>query len=176
MDLRKLSPSMLLTLGLACGDGKGSDDTTTVNACLSPPDPTEVETGPCLDVGPLITTGDTTSVGPCLSDESGFPSTGTSTGTGGSTFGPCLSPEPSTGTDTGTGTGSDTDTGTGTTTGPCLVPAGAQLDDSPVARASAAIRPGIDSRREALDRVLARGTLPSDVAERLRATSPGKRT
>ncbi len=161
MDLRKLSPSMLLTLGLACGDGKDSGDTTTtVNACLSPPDPTEVETGPCLDIGPLTTTSgnETTSVGPCLSDESSFPSTTTSSGsgsgsstdtgtgsgsdgtaTGDSTFGPCLSMEP---------TGTGTETGTGTT--------GMMGDEPPPSRAAA------------LERVLERGTLPPDVVARLR--------
>jgi len=143
MNLRKLSPSMLLTLGLACGDGKNTDDTTTVNACLSPPDPTEVETGPCLDVGPLTTTGGDDTIGNTSSG-----GTGTDTGTAGSTFGPCLSPEPPTGTDTDTGT----DTGTGTESS-----TGMMGDEPPTSRAAA------------LERVLDRGTLPPDVAARLRS-------
>jgi hypothetical protein len=149
MNLRKLPPSMLLTLGLACGDGKGSDDTTTtVNACLSPIDPTEVSTGPCLDIDPSATAGETTS------DETGLTGTGTGTGTGGSTFGPCLSPEPPTGTGTDTGTG--TESGTGTDTGTGTGTTGMMDDEPPTSRAAA------------LERVLDRGTLPADVAARLR--------
>lgn len=151
MNLRKLPPSMLLTLGLACGDGKSSDETTTVNACLSPIDPTEVETSPCLSTaGPTSTTDVAT--GPCLDvgDESGFTTTGTGTGgSGGSTFGPCLSPEPPTGTGTETDTGTGTGTDTGGTTG--------MMGDEPPS-----------SRAAALGRVLDRGTLPADVAARLR--------
>lgn len=154
MDLRKLPPSMLLTLGLACSDGKSSDDTSTVNACLSPPeettdvatgpcldvDPTEVATGPCLDVGPLTGTTDTGT-------------TGTTDGAD-STFGPCLSPEPptGTGTDTGTGTGTGGETDTDGTTG--------MMNDAPPS-----------SRAAAIERVLDRGTLPADVAARLRDRS-----
>jgi hypothetical protein len=159
MNLRKLPPSMLLTLGLACGDGKSSDETTTVNACLSPPDTTEVGTGsssasegttfgPCLDIGPVTSTGELTGTGSSGAD---------------STFGPCLSPEPPTGTsssDTGTGTGTGTDSGTDTegTTGMM----GDELPPTALAPHAA------DSRRQALERLLERGTLPADVAARLR--------
>ena len=152
MNLRKLPPSMLLTLGLACNGGKSSDDTTTtVNACLSPIDPTEVSTGPCLSTSGLTNTSDIVT-GPCLdvSDESGFTTTGTG-GTGGSTFGPCLSPEPPTGT--GTETGTDTGTGSGTDTDGTT----GMMGDEPTS-----------SRAAALERVLDRGTLPADVAARLR--------
>lgn len=148
MNLRKLPPSMLLTLGLACGDGKSSDE-TTVNACLSPMPSTETDDtmGPCLDIGP------------CLS-ETAFPTTGeSSSGTSGtgssgadSTFGPCLSPEPP-GTSTDTGTGTDTD-GTGTDTDGTT---GMMGDEPPPSRAAA------------VERVMSRGTLPPDVLARLRA-------
>jgi hypothetical protein len=153
MDLRKLPPSMLLTLGLACGDGKSSDETTTVNACLSPPDPTGMmETGPCLGMEePLTTTGGDDTLG----STSG--STGTDTGSGGSTFGPCLSPEPPTGSGTDTETDTDTGTGTGTGTG-TEGTSGMMGDELPPSRAAA------------LERVLDRGTLPPDVAARLRGT------
>lgn len=154
MNLRKLPPSMLLTLGLACGDGKSSDETTTVNACLSPIDPTAVETTPCLSTTGMgntsdVDTGPCLDVGPCLSESTGFGTSGSSSGTGGSTFGPCLSPEPATGTSTDTGSGTDTGTDTDGTTG-------MMAEEPPTSRAAA------------LERVLDRGTLPADVAARLR--------
>jgi hypothetical protein len=157
MDLRKLPPSMVLTLGLACGDGKSSDE-TTVESCLSTmPGMESTSLGPCLDIGP------------CLSEETSFPTTGESTsGSSGSssadsTFGPCLSPEPPTGTDTGTGTGSGTDTGSGSDTDSATDTdatgtTGMMSDELPPSRAAA------------LERVLERGTLPPDVAARLRGT------
>jgi hypothetical protein len=155
MNLRKLPPSMLLTLGLACGDGKSTDETTTVNACLSPPDPTEMGTGsssasegttfgPCLDIGPVTSTGELTGTGSSGAD---------------STFGPCLTPEPPTGTsgtDTGTDSGTDTGTDSGTGTEGTTGMMGDELPPT--------------SRAAALDRVLDRGTLPADVAARLRAS------
>ncbi|MCX4239466.1 hypothetical protein [Paraliomyxa miuraensis] len=147
MNLRKLPPSMLLALGLACGDKGDGGDTTTVNACLSPPGP-ETATGPCLDVES------------CLSETTGFSTNdGTSTSTGGSgsgsggdsTFGPCLSPEPP----TDSGTGSDTDAGTDTGTGSGTGTSGMMGDEPPTTRAAA------------VGRVLDRGALPGDVAARL---------
>jgi hypothetical protein len=146
MNLRKLPPSMLLTLGLACGDGKTSDEATTVSACLTP-DPTEAVTGPCLGAEP------DTETGPCLST-TGWGSTDTDgSSSADSTFGPCLSPEPptSTGTDTGTDTGTGGETDTEGTTG--------MMGDAPPSRAAA------------IERVLERATLPPDVAARLRSPS-----
>lgn len=142
MNLKKLSPSMLLTLGLACTDGKGSDETTTtVNACLSPPQETSETMGPCLDIDPTT-----------------FPTTtgsGTESSGADSTVGPCLGQEPpeTTGTDTGSGTGTGSDTGTDTDTDGTT---GMMADERPPTRAAA------------LERVLERGTLPPDVAARLR--------
>jgi len=151
MDLKKLPPSMVLMLGLACGDKE------TLGPCLSPattddtgPSPT---VGPCLDVDPTVSSVGETETGPCLST-TGWEqtSTGTTGSTGAdSTIGPCLSPEPPTGTgtetDTGTGTGGDTDTD-GTT---------GMMGAEPS-----------DSRAAALERVLSRNVLPADVAARLR--------
>lgn len=156
MDLRKLPPSMLLTLGLACGPGKGSDE-TTVDACLTPATTDEPSTGPGSDTD--IDTGPCLDVGPCLSEDTGETTTGT-TGTGGSgdsTFGPCLSPEPPTSTGTGSGSdsGSSSDTGSGSDSGTT-----GAMEDEPA-----------PSRAAALERVLERGTLPADVAARLRSRS-----
>lgn len=142
MNLRKLPPSMLLTLGLACNGGKGSDDTTAADS------------GPTTTSG-TETMGSSTTLGPCLDIDPATTSEGTGTSGADSTFGPCLSPEPptGTGTDTGTGTGTGTDSGTDTdgTTGMML--------DEPSSRAAV------------LERVLERGTLPADVAARLRGTT-----
>lgn len=169
MDLRKLPPSMLLTLGLACGDGKSSDQTATTGSCLSTNGWDYTDTtastslGPCLDVEPLTSTGPTSTetvdststdgsssadstTGPCLS------TTGwDTTGSGESTFGPCLSPEPPTSTGTDSGSSSDSGSDSGTT--------GMMGDAMPPSRAAA------------IERVLERGTLPADVAARLRDRS-----
>jgi hypothetical protein len=185
MNLRKLPPSMLLALGLACtteepgttssclstDSGVGSSGTTFgpgSNGATSTSGPststTEISASACLDVGP------------CLFD------IGTPPDMGGWSTGPCLEPPADTGfessTDGGTETGSGTETegGTegGTTLGPCLAPPGVQPDDSPAPHTSTSvtgITPGVDSRRAALERVLERGTLPPDVAARLRGSS-----
>ena len=145
MNLRKLPPSMLLTLGLACNAGKGSDDTTAA------------------DSGPTTTSGSetmgTSTLGPCLDIDPATSSDGTGTSGADSTFGPCLSPEPptGTGTDTGTGTGTGTDSGTDTDTDTDGT-TGIMLDEP-------------SSRAAVLERVLERGTLPADVAARLRGTT-----
>lgn len=127
MDLKKLSPSLLAVLGLAC-----ARTPPTVGPCLSPPyDPSAGEVGPCL------------------------------------------SPPAEDGSDSGT-TGEPTDPGPGDEPpiGPCLSPpAPDPANDSPgaTARASdAAVPEPASSRRDALERVLARAALPPDVAERLR--------
>jgi len=146
MNLSKLPPHLLMTLGLS---------SCVVEACLSP-DPTEIAgtTGPSDD----ITTGtgrDTTSTGPCL----GAPmdSTGTDTGTG-------------TGSDTGTG-GDATSVGPclgvqmDSTRADSDTSRGGMLDEPPLP----------NTRAAAVERVLSRGTLPADVLERLRAlTGPSK--
>lgn len=75
MDLKKLSPSLLAVLGLAC-----ARTPATVGPCLSPPyDPSAGDVGPCLsppvDPGDSGTTGEPTDpdpgdeppIGPCLS-------------------------------------------------------------------------------------------------------------
>ena len=142
MNLRKLPPSMVLALGLvACGDD-GSQ---------------ESEAGPCLSIDPTeVGSATDTSTG-SGSDSSGSSSgtTGGDSGTASSgssgadtTFGPCLDIRP-TGSDTGTG--GDSGSGSGSSGGMGV--------DEPVA----------PSRAEVTERVLERGTLPADVAARLRA-------
>jgi hypothetical protein len=141
MDLKKLPPSLLVVLGLACTRAQ-----PTVGPCLSQPyDPATEDVGPCLspphdpstedpDPPPPEDPGD---VGPCLSppEDPGD-------------VGPCLSPQrPSDGSDTTT-----------------IAQAG-DVHDLATTPAAAG------SRRDALDRVLARATLPPDVAERLRRRS-----
>ena len=128
MDLKKLPPSLLVVLGLAC-----ARTPPTVGPCLSQPyDPSAGDEGPCLsppvdDTGDSGTTGEPTDPGP--GDEP--------------PIGPCLSP-----------------------------PAPDLAIDSPGATASAtAVPEPAGSRRDALERVLARATLPPDVAERLRQRS-----
>lgn len=114
MDLKKLPPSILLALGLACGDDDKSSETV----------------GPCLDVDPTASSA----------TDSATSTSGTDTGT--PTVGPCLDVDPSTTDDTGpvtTGpcleppletTGGDTDTdGTGGSTGSETT--GGALSDAP---------------------------------------------
>ena len=152
MNLRKLPPTMLLALGLACG---GDDDPTgeaSVSACLTPPYP-ETEIGSCLSATTGLTTGSSTSgadstFGPCLSPPEPTTDTDSSSSTG-------------TGSDTGTDTGSDTgsDTGTGSDSGSGTDGTTGMMGDQ---------RP--PTRAAAVERVLERGTLPPDVAARLRNT------
>lgn len=143
MNLRKLSPSMLLALGLACGDDDGTSSDTRVDACLSPPP--ETITGPCLS-----TTGPCLGMLPTTADDG---VTGTDSGSSGATTemgmttGPCLRPPLETETDTD-GSGSTTGGDSGT---------GGALDQAPA-----------ETRADALRRVLERGSLPADVAARLR--------
>jgi hypothetical protein len=167
MNLRKLPPSMLLALGLACTpEGEGSD---AVSTCLLyfPPDGTSSTS----------TSGSTTSAdvgtSPCLKLD--LPQWETSTSA-------CLEPpwetgfESSSGSDTGTGsgTGSGSDSGSGsgtdgtTTVSACLVPPDAPPGDSSAPYESTLAPHAADSRRQALERLLDRGTLPADVAARLR--------
>lgn len=128
MDLKKLPPSLLAVLGLAC-----ARTPATVGPCLSQPyDPSAGEVGPCLsppmeDPSDSGTTGEPTDPGP--GDEP--------------PVGPCLSP-------------------------PAPDPTVASL--GPTTTTTAAPEPA-GSRRDALERVLARATLPPDVAERLRGTA-----
>jgi hypothetical protein len=118
MDLRKLPPSLLVVLGLAC-----SRTPPTVGPCLSPPyDPLIDDAGGCLsppDDDELDTTGDEPPVEPCLSP---------------------VEPPPQ--------------------------------DGGGASAAAAGAAPSVASRREVLERVLARATLPPDVAARLRGTAP----
>ena len=140
MNLRKLSPTMLLALGLACGDDKNNDGSdTAVDACLSPPIE-ETEAGPCLGMEPTTddTLDDGTSVGPCLSPPE--PETST-TSTGGTSSGS------GSGTDSG-GTSSGSDSGGPADSG------GGGMEAPP------------RSRDDALRRVM--DNLPADVAARLK--------
>jgi hypothetical protein len=132
MDLKKLSPSLLILLGLAC-----NRTPPTVGPCLSPPyDPSDGDVGPCLtpeEPSDADTTGGTE---PEPGDEPDPP------------VGPCLEPpvEPP--------------------VSPCLTVGLVAMSAAPPVEPAAARAAG--SRREALDRVLARATLPPDVAARLR--------
>jgi hypothetical protein len=130
MDLKKLPPSLLIVLGLACT----RTQPPTVGPCLSQPyDPTTEDPGPCLSPPEDPSTED---AGPCLSPPEE---------PGAEDVGPCLSPEPPS-------DGSSTST----------ISQAGDVHDLATTPATAG------SRRVALDRVLARGTLPPDVAERLR--------
>lgn len=143
MNLRKLPPSILLALGLACGDDEGSSD-TVVDTCLSPATTNDGTLSACLDIGPcLSTTGLPTNTSTGMADSSSGAEVST---------GPCLSPPETTGTDTGSESSSGTETGvdTGTSTGADM------MGDQ------------VTSRSAAVERVLERGALPPDVAERLR--------
>jgi hypothetical protein len=189
MNLRKLPPSMLVVLGLSC-----TRTPPTVHPCLSQPyDPATEDVGPCLsppdDVTEPDTTEDTTEpepddgteppVGPCLSppqpqamldvqpDEptagGGRPSSSLPTDLSALSVEPYLAEsyrEPKPGT---SGKARPRDR---STVNVCLS-AGMSHTDSD-ARPEPAIAPVVTSRREALDRVLARAALPPDVAERLR--------
>lgn len=150
MDLSKLPPFMAMSLGLlGC---------ITAEPCLSL-EPHDTSTGTSTGTGTDGAT-ETTHVGPCLSP----PLETTSTG-------PCLGvPMDSTGSDSGSGsdtgsgsgTGSGSDTGSGTDGG---TSSGGVFDEPPPST----------SRAAAVERVLARGTLPADVLDRLRAlTGQGK--
>lgn len=139
MDLSKLPPLVAISLGLI-----GCE----MNACLSPPyDGGTSSTGSDSDG-----TTETTEIGPCLDPQIETTSTG-----------PCLgAPMDSTGTDTGSGSGSGTDTGSGSDSGSGSdggTTSGGVFDEPqpPTTRAAA------------VERVLARGTLPADVLDRLRA-------
>jgi hypothetical protein len=137
MDLKKLPPSMLVVLGLACTRSQPP----TVGPCLSQPyDPSAGDVGPCLsppeDPGDPGTTGEPTD-----------PDTGTEPDTGDEPpMHPCLSPMPP-----------------GHANNPLSEPVTARAPEDPRAPAS--------SRDDAIERVLARATLPADVAERLRRRS-----
>lgn len=130
MDLKKLSPSLLAVLGLAC-----ARTPPTVGPCLSQPyDPSQGEVGPCLSP-PAEDPGD--------SGTTGEPTDPTDPGPGDEPpIGPCLSP-------------------------PAPDPANDSAGTTARASDTAAPEPA-GSRRDALARVLARATLPPDVAERLR--------
>lgn len=157
MDLHKLSPSMLMALGLAACE---------MTACLS-----------FADEGPGTTVSGTGTGGTGASGTSGAGTGATGTGATGTVgtsstgmadeaeTGPCLGippPETSSGTDTGmgsgagTGTGSDSGSGSGSGSGGATGTTGMMVDPPP-------------DRATALRRVLDRGALPDDVAVRLRA-------
>ena len=78
-------------------------------------------------------------------------------------MGPCLSPPMEDPTDPGEGPEDEPPVG------PCLSPPAPGPDDAPDSSAGVTVAaPVIATRREALERVLSRGTLPADVAARLR--------
>ncbi len=145
---------MLLALGLSCGDDGDETPTTGMDPTF---DPSETATSSCLScLSPcLSTTGFTTgmtsanpstSVGPCLDTGDDL-----ATSTGEASTGPCLAPEPP--DSSGSSDGGDTDdTGTGGSTG--------MMDADPA------------DREIVLRRVLERGALPADVAQRLRSELP----
>lgn len=152
MDLSKLPPFIAMSLGLlGC----------VAEPCLSLQPETESGTSSGTGTGTSGST-ETTMVGPCLGQQLDTSSTTDPSET--FTTSACLSPpEPETdtgttgtGTDTGTGTGTDSGTDGGSDTGTT----GAMLDE-----------PQPTSRAAAVARVLARGTLPPDVAARLRDRS-----
>lgn len=132
MDLKKLPPSMLVVLGLACARSQPP----TVGPCLSQPYDPATDVGPCLsppaDPG---TTGEPTDPEPDTGDE---PDPGSEP-----PMHPCLSPLPP-------GQANDS----------LGVSMASGAPDAPAAPAA--------TRSDAIDRVLARATLPADVAERLR--------
>ncbi len=140
---------MLFALGLGCYSGVNTDD-GPVDPTVDPSDTEETDVGVCLSPeppgdggGPGSSTGGESSTGMLESTSSGV---GTSSGSGsGSSSGPSV--------DGDSGTGDGSDTGDGSTTGMAI--------EAP---------PGV-TRGEVLRRVLDRGTLPADVAARLRETS-----
>lgn len=135
---------MLLALGLSCGgDDKGGSGDTALDACLSP-------TPPATD-GPLDDSTTSTST-----STSGGSSMGSTTIVDIDT-GPCLSPPP----EESTSSGSDSGTDSGTDSGSSGSSGG--LGDAPQG----------DTRAAAIERVLSRGTLPSDIASRLRGRDRG---
>ncbi|MCX4247123.1 hypothetical protein [Paraliomyxa miuraensis] len=78
-------------------------------------------------------------------------------------MGPCLSPPMEDPTDAGE------DPEDEPPVGPCLSPPAPGPDDAPSASAGVTVAaPVVATRREALERVLSRHTLPADVAARLR--------
>lgn len=150
MDLRKLPPSVLLALGLAaCGDDQVTGDTAVDEGPSTTTGiPTEESLSGCLSCCLDIESTDGTTTGP--------PSTSTDSTGGEVSTGPCLSP-PET-TDTGTGTESGSDSGSSSDTGTGTEGSTGMMADEPELRAAA------------VERVLERGTLPPDVAARLRHT------
>ena len=180
MDLKKLPPAMLAVLGLGCvracltpafetnETSSSGVDTNTVGPCLSPP----------LDLG---SAEDSTSVGPCLSPPEET-TTGSDSGSGSDTgTGSGSDTGTGSGSDTGSGSGSDTGTGSGSdtgsaseggsTVGPCLAPPPDAPPMPPLHDSAASPPSAASSYRDALERVLARATLPPDVAARLRQRS-----
>jgi len=151
MDLKRLPPALLLALGLSCGDDSQGTTTgmdPTVDPNETTVDPNETTTGPCLSTSGFTSTSPSSSVGPCLDvgDDA------TTTTMGETSTGPCLAPEPPDSSGSSDGGGSDdTGTSTGGSTGMLEAPA---------------------DRETALRRVLERGALPADVAQRLRGELP----
>lgn len=158
MTLRNVPPAILVALGLGCGPSTGSDEESSLSACLSPP----YDSGDSLDSGCLSKPEedgevDDGEVGPCLSEcldttggfisasSDGTDSSGTDTGsTGTESSGTDSSGTDSSGTGSSDG-GSDSGTSGGTE------------DASPRARAW----------HEALSKM--EHTLPVDVVAKLRA-------
>ena len=134
MDLKRLPPSMLVVLGLACARSQPP----TVGPCLSPPyDPSADEVGPCLSP-PVEDSGDSGTTG-----------------------------EPG-----------ETDTGDEPPVGPCLSPPAPPSSATEASASTTLAHEPADalaaSRGEAIERLLARATLPADVAERLRRHTDGE--
>lgn len=149
MDLSKLPPFVAMSLGLlSC---------TTVDVCLSlggPESDTTTVGDTATDTGTGTGTssgGPETVTGPCLGAPMETETMADSTGSGS---------DSGTGTDSGSGSGSDSGSGTdsGTDGGSS---SGGMGDEPPPTRAAA------------VQRVLERGSLPTDVLERLRTAVLG---
>ena len=149
MDLSKLPPFVAMSLGLlGC----------VAEPCLSfVPETESATTGTGTGSG---TDTETTDIGPCLDPQIETTSTG-----------PCLgAPMDSTGTDTGTG--SDSGSGTGFESGSGSDSGSGSGSDSGTS-GGMAVEPRPTTRAAVVERVLARGRLPVDVLERLRALATG---
>lgn len=87
--------------------------------------------------------------------------------------GACLSPpDPGTNGDAADDGAADDGSADEPPVGPCLSPPAPHPEVAPESSAAATVAvPDVGTRREALERVLARATLPADVAARLRGTA-----
>jgi hypothetical protein len=157
MNLRTLPPSMLLALGLvACGDSTASE-TSGVDSGPS----THGTTGTASATSTSgRTADDATDIVGCLVDIPHWPETST---------GPCLGApmETETESSSGSGSGSGSGTGSGSDTG------SGSGSDTGSSSDGMADEPPPQTRAAAVERVVSRGLLPSDVLDRLRAIAKG---